>query len=223
MDLITAESTLLLAFGLGMLHALDADHIMAVSALGARQPSARRCMVFCYHWAKGHGLALFAIATGVYVFGSAIPETLSHSAEFLVGAVLIIIGALALGDIARRGLHLTFHHHEPDVHHAHWHEEHHEGKKDHSALLVGMLHGTAGSAPLLVLLPISQMGSSLHALSYVLLFALGVILSMLVFGGLLARSYQQLAKGGAKLITAVRTLVALGSIGLGGHLLYGYL
>ena len=96
MELITAESTLLLALGLGMLHALDADHIMAVSALTAKRPNVSSCMRFCSHWATGHGLALFSIAAGVFVLGAAIPETLSHWAETIVGAVLIIIGCSVL-------------------------------------------------------------------------------------------------------------------------------
>lgn len=223
MDLITAESTLLLALGLGMLHALDADHIMAVSALTTKRASAKSCMRFCYHWAAGHGVTLFCIAGAVYIFGSAIPETLSHLAESLVGVVLVIIGGFALWDIARQKFNLSFHFHEPDIHHAHWHEKNHNRKKDHSALLVGMLHGVAGSAPLLILIPISKIGSPLLAMGYVFLFAVGVILSMLFFGGLLAQSYKKLAQLGDKVMTLTRTFVALGSIGFGGHLLYGYL
>jgi ABC-type nickel/cobalt efflux system permease component RcnA len=222
MDLITAESTLLLAFSLGMFHALDADHIMAVSALTAKRPTAKSCIKFCYHWATGHGLALLAIALSVFVFGLAIPSALSGLAESLVGALLIVIGSLALWDIGRRGLYLSFHHHEPDINHVHWHQQNHNKKQDHSALLVGILHGTAGSAPLLILIPVSNMGSALDAMGYVLLFALGVIVSMLIFGGLLAHSYKKLARWGDKMVAAIRALVACSAIGFGSYLLYGY-
>lgn len=223
MEFITAESTLLLALGLGMLHALDADHIMAVSALTAKRPSVASSMRFCSHWATGHGLALFSIAIGVFVLGAAIPETLSHWAESIVGAVLITIGCLVLWEVVRCGLQLGFHHHDPDIHHLHWHQQNHNRKQDHSALCVGLLHGTAGSAPLLILVPISNMGSALDAMSYVLLFALGVVLSMLIFGGLLAQLYQKLARWGDKAVILMRVSVALSSIGFGGHLLSGYL
>ena len=65
MDMLTVESTLALAFGLGLLHALDADHVMAVSGLAAKKPSFKSCVRFCFHWATGHGLALVIIATGM--------------------------------------------------------------------------------------------------------------------------------------------------------------
>lgn len=223
MELLTVESTLLLAFGLGLMHALDADHIMAVSGLAAKRPSFARCVRFCFHWATGHGLALVLIAASVYLLGLSVPEHLSSVAESLVGAILILIGLWSLKDIAQKGLKLSFHRHEPDIHHAHWHQDDHNKLQDHSALLVGILHGTAGSAPLLLLIPLSKMGSASHAMAYVLLFGLGVIISMLIFGGLMAQGYKHLAKLGNRLVVAVRATVALSAVLLGSHLVYGYL
>lgn len=223
MDMITIESTLMLAFGLGLLHALDADHVMAVSTLAAKRPTFRSCIRFCSHWATGHGVALVVIAASVYLFGLAIPEQLSGMAESLVGGMLIAIGGWVLWQTTRRGLRLSFHRHEPDLHHAHWHQQDHQQTRDHSAVLVGLLHGVAGSAPLLVLLPLSKMGSVTVAMGYVALFALGVIVSMVIFGGLMAQGYRQLERLGNRLVSAARIVVALSSIGLGSHLLYGYL
>lgn len=219
---MTIENTLLLAFSLGLLHALDADHIMAVSGLSAKKPSFKSCLKFCSHWASGHGLALLVISSCVYIFGLAIPERLSSVAESLVGVVLIIIGIWTLWQIYSRNLHLSFHHHEPDINHAHWHEKSHKKVQDHSAMLVGVLHGIAGSAPLLVLIPLSKMGSATMAMGYVVLFGLGVIVSMVIFGGLMAQGYKQIEKVGNKFVTATRAIVALSSIGLGSHLIYGY-
>ncbi len=218
---MTIESTLILAFSLGLLHALDADHIMAVSGLASKRPTFKSCIRFCYHWATGHGLALLSIAACVYFFGIAIPESLSGFAESLVGIVLILIGAWTLFDVFRKGLLVSFHKHEPDIHHAHWHQKNHHKVQDHSALLVGVLHGIAGSAPLLVLLPLSKMGSATMAMSYVLLFGLGVITSMAIFGGLMAHGYRQLERFGDKLVNGARTFVALSAIILGSHLIYG--
>ncbi len=220
---MTIENTLLLAFSLGLLHALDADHIMAVSGLSAKKTSFKSCLRFCSHWASGHGLALAIIASCVYIFGLAIPEELSAMAESLVGLVLISIGVWILWQIYSKKLHLSFHRHEPDIHHAHWHKNDHKKVQDHSALLVGILHGIAGSAPLLVLIPLSKMGSASMAMGYVLLFGLGVIVSMVIFGGLMTQGYKQLEKVGNKFVTGARAMVALSSIGLGSHLVYGYL
>jgi len=219
---MTIENTLFLAFSLGLLHALDADHIMAVSGLSAKKPNMKSCLKFCAHWASGHGLALLTIASGVYLFGLAIPEQLSSMAESLVGVVLILIGLITLWQIYRNRLLLSFHRHEPDIHHAHWHEKNHKKVQDHSALLVGLLHGVAGSAPLLVLIPLSKMGSIADAMGYVFLFGLGVIIAMIIFGGLMAQGYRQLEKIGNKFVVMVRAIVAFSSIGLGSHLIYGY-
>ena len=219
---MTIENTLLLAFSLGLLHALDADHIMAVSGLSAKKPSFKACLRFCAHWASGHGLALLVISSGVYLLGLAIPEQLSSVAESLVGLVLIMIGLWTLWQIYRQDLHLSFHHHEPDINHVHWHQSNHKKVQDHSALLVGVLHGIAGSAPLLVLIPLSKMGSATMAMGYVALFGLGVIIAMIIFGGLMAQGYKQLEKVGAKFVIAARAIVSLSAIGLGSHLIYGY-
>jgi len=222
MEMITVESTLALAFGLGLLHALDADHVMAVSGLAAKRPSFKSCLRFCGHWATGHGLALVIIAGSVYLFGMAIPEQLSSVAESLVGLMLIVIGLWSLIEVYRKGLKLSFHRHEPDIHHAHWHLGNHSKTQDHSALLVGVLHGIAGSTPLLVLIPLSKMGSTVNAMAYVGLFGLGVIISMLIFGGLMAQSYRQLERFGNRLVAGVRASVAVSAILLGSHLIYEY-
>jgi len=220
---MTIENTLLLAFSLGLLHALDADHIMAVSGLSAKKPSFKRCITFCVHWASGHGLALLLIASSVYLFGLAIPEQLSAIAESLVGVVLIAIGLWTIWQIFQKKLLISFHRHHPDIQHAHWHKQDHKKTHDHSAILVGILHGIAGSAPLLVLIPLSKMGSATMAMGYVLLFGLGVIISMAIFGGLMAQGYRQLERFGNKLVIGARALVAISSVGLGSHLLLGYL
>ncbi|OMH32122.1 hypothetical protein [Motiliproteus sp. MSK22-1] len=239
MDSTTINGMLALAFGLGLVHALDADHIMAVSGLASRKPGFKSCLLFCRHWAVGHGLAITAIALMVFVFSAAIPEGVSELAESLVGVVLILIGGWTLWDIIRRKLKFNFHWHKvvsgsgySIIRHGHWQDQstrHNRSlqqgsaqQQAHSALLVGMLHGTAGSAPLLVLIPLSKFGSVTEALGYVLLFSLGVIVSMLIFGGLMGKAYQSLARLGERVIAFVRSLVALSAIGFGSHLLAGY-
>ena len=147
-----------LAFGLGLMHALDADHIMAVSGLSVRKPGLSQCMRFGLRWAVGHGLSLLIIGSGVLILGMAIPESLSQTAESLVGFVLIGIGLWVIFELVSRRAHIHFHQHDGIPRHAHWHvhTEHpipissHNGathRHEHSAVLVGMLHGTAGSAP----------------------------------------------------------------------------
>ena len=188
-------SVLFLAFGLGMLHALDADHIIAVSGLSSMNVSSaqdgahknkRQSLMFCARWAIGHSMALMIIGSAVIFLGMAIPEQLSNMAESLVGVVLIFLGVYVLWDMKRQHAHLHFHQHDGMSDHAHWHS-HQQTKKVHSSdphkhthapVFVGVLHGIAGSAPLLALLPVAKMSSPWVGFSYLLLFGFSVFLSM---------------------------------------------
>lgn len=216
-------SLLFLAFGLGMLHALDADHIMAVSSLSCQKPDRKKSLVFCSRWALGHGAAVMAIGVAVIFLGVAIPEELSASAESLVGLVLIALGAYVLWDMLRKRAHLHFHRHDGMHAHAHWHshqqaQSEHQAdphKHSHAPVFVGLLHGTAGSAPLLALLPLSQMASPWIGLAYLLLFGTGVFISMLLFGGLLGQVFAWLKQWGNQFINALRILVSVVSMGYG--------
>ena len=228
---------LLLAFGLGMLHALDADHVMAVSGLSSAdaRPGSRlrNSLRFCLRWALGHGAVLCLIAAAVYLFGMSIPDSLSEIAESLVGGVLIVIGIMVIRDLLKHNAHLHFHKHGNSPAHAHWHvhdrphDRHSHNSTDkahhhhHSAVLVGMLHGTAGSAPLLALIPVAQQQSPLLSMLYVLLFSLGVFLSMLVFGGLLGKVFSWLERVGNRVVYGLRAGVAVSAIAFGGLLLQG--
>ncbi|WP_455365483.1 HoxN/HupN/NixA family nickel/cobalt transporter [Kaarinaea lacus] len=225
-DILTLIS---LAFGLGMLHALDADHIMAVSGLASTRVSFRNSLRFCLRWAAGHGLALLFIGACVYLLGMAIPHNLSHYAESAVGIMLITIGAWILWELKNKNAHLHFHRHDNLPEHAHWHQHHqHSSQHDqdphahqHGALIVGILHGTAGSAPLLVLIPLAQLGSPVYAIAYLVLFSAGVLLAMLLFGGLIGGVYQWLSKMGTDFVKTLRIIVAFSSIVFGGYLLSG--
>lgn len=223
-------AVLTLAFGLGLVHALDADHIMAVSGLSANRPRLNDCIRFGLRWAIGHGFSLLLIGGGVLLLGMAIPESLSQIAELLVGVVLIGIGLWVIRELTSRRAHIHFHQHNGIPRHAHWHvhqEQHVDNHKkmshrhEHSAVMVGMLHGTAGSAPLLALIPLVDLGSSPWlGMGYLFLFGLGVIASMLIFSGLLGVTFKWLARWGNRAVQVARTGVALNAIGFGSYLLY---
>ncbi len=219
-----------LAFGLGMLHALDADHIAAVTGLSGRKATLADSVRFCTRWAMGHGASLLVIGGAVLLLGMGIPERLSAFAESLVGVVLISIGLWIGWDLWRNRAHLHFHRHDDMPEHAHWHKhskqspQAHVGdphRHSHSAVMVGMLHGTAGSAPLLALLPLAGKTSPWLGMSYLLLFGIGVLLAMLAFGGLLGGVFRLLSRLGNRLIIGLRALVGAGSIAFGGYLLHG--
>jgi len=229
-------AVLSLAFGLGLVHALDADHIMAVSGLSVRKPRLKYCVQFGLRWAVGHGFSLLLIGGSVLLLGMAIPESLSQTAELLVGVVLIGIGLWVIYELVSRRAHIHFHQHDGIPRHAHWHVHQEQSahtprkrtahkesvhKHEHSAVMVGMLHGTAGSAPLLALIPLVDLGDSpLLGMGYLFLFSLGVIVSMLTFSGLLGVTFKWISQWGNRAVKLLRTGVAMNAIGFGSYLLY---
>ncbi|MEJ2398091.1 MAG: urease accessory protein [Gammaproteobacteria bacterium] len=223
---------LTLGLGLGMIHALDADHIMAVTGLVSGRPSRRIAVSFCFRWAMGHGMSLMAFGIGVYFLGMALPTSVSAVAERAVGGVLIAIGLWVLWDLWGRGAHLHFHRHDDLPKHAHWHEhthaehaaqDHHKvpHRHGHKATMVGLLHGTAGSAPLLAIIPVSQHAPPWVALAYLLIFSFGVLLTMLAFGGVLGTVFHWLGQRGQRIVPWLRGTVAFGAMGLGVFWLVG--
>lgn len=235
MDFSNLYAIITLAIGLGIVHALDADHIMAVSALASSNNNPRNSLRFCLRWAIGHGITLISIGSCVYLLGMAIPEQLSQYAENIVGLVLIAIGIYVLINLHSKKVHLHYHQHEGFPVHAHWHthqnvtphqsiqhkHNHEVHQHNHSAIMVGALHGIAGSAPLLVLLPLAKLTTPFYGVIYLLAFSLGVLLCMAIFGGMLGTCYQWLAKRGDQTVKFLRVALASSAIVFGGFLLAG--
>lgn len=220
-----------LAFGLGFLHALDADHVMAVTGLASSHRQRDDWWRLSLRWAGGHGLSLLGIGSAVLLLGLAIPKPLVVYAEGVVGLVLVGLGAYVLSDLSRRHIHLHFHHHDdlpPHAHlHAHGGQLSHQAHKSnphahhHGAVMIGVLHGAAGSAPILALLPLSRIGSPWIGIAYLLLFGLGTLVAMLIFGGLLGQFVLWLQRWGDGLVKGLRAAVGIISISLGLTVILG--
>jgi len=214
---------LTLAFGLGLLHSLDADHIMTVSNLASGKLGIKSSIQFSLRWALGHGLTLFVIGLFVFVLGVSLPEELSLYAEMSVATILILIGLFVLYDVWRRRIHIHFHQHDDLPQHAHWHShaKHNSHKHKHTALFVGMLHGLAGSAPLLAIIPITITQSAFYGFLYLIIFSLGVVLAMLLFGGLLGYFSKMIVRYNEKIFRLIRSVLGLGAISVGSLILIG--
>jgi len=212
-----------LAFGLGLLHALDADHVMAISGLMNTGNNARNGIRFCLRWAIGHGITLLTIGCCVLVMGMTIPHQLSHYAEYAVGGLLIVIGVWLCWALSKTvSLHNTASQSRGNTanpHDAIAATVDTPRQPSSHAMLVGILHGIAGSAPLLLLISLANIGSALSGLVYILLFSIGVLCAMLLFGGLLTRAYRWLAHWGTPLVLLTRLLIAIGAIVLGINIL----
>jgi sulfite exporter TauE/SafE len=221
-------SVLALAFGLGLLHALDADHLLTVCGLstlpGTKGSPIQRGwsrLRACGHWALGHGLTLLALGALALIAGIALPPWLGHYAEVGIGVFLIGLGVAALVRLRRTDAHFHFHRHDQGLPHLHWHTHVHgpAHRHGHGAVLVGIMHGTAGSAAVFALIPVATTGNAWLGIAYLLSFALGVLIAMLVFGGALGGLVTRLANRPAAL-TTLRALLAVGTIGFGSVWLY---
>lgn len=187
--LLSSASVIGVGFALGLMHALDADHVMAVSTMSNARPGFWRALRFSSHWALGHAGVLMGCGLLLFGLGLSIPESLQHWAEAGVGVLLIVLGFLCFWRFHCERVRLKAHSHG-DVVHTHWHVEgkgkRHGGEdthadSNHAPVMVGMLHGLAGSAPALALVPVAADGEWATGLLYLGIFSLGVMLSMLFF------------------------------------------
>ena len=178
-----------LGFLLGMQHALEADHIAAVSSIAARRSHVADIVKHGLTWGLGHTLTLFVFAGAAILLGHAIPESIARPIETAVGVMLVGLGAHVLWRLWRDRVHFHRHGHGDGT--VHFHAHSHAGETspharaahahDHGfrwrTLLVGLMHGMAGSAALLVL-AVSQASSPAVGLGYVALFGVGSMIGM---------------------------------------------
>src|SRR3954447_16021281 len=174
---------------LGMQHALEADHIAAVSSIAARRSHVADILKHGLTWGLGHTLTLFAFAGAAFLLGHAIPDTLARPIETAVGVMLIGLGAHVLWRVWRDRVHFHAHRHGDGISHIHVHNHagdsapHRASAHQHAhgfrwrSLLVGLMHGMAGSAALLML-AVAHVASPVTAMAYVLLFGVGSMLGM---------------------------------------------
>lgn len=205
-----------LGFVLGMQHALEADHIAAVSSIAARRTSVGDIVRHGLTWGLGHTITLFLFAGAAIVLGHAIPEHLARPLEAAVGVMLVGLGSHVLWRLWRDRVHFHAHSHGGTPHlHAHNHANetvpHARSAHAHAhgfrwrSLFVGLMHGMAGSAALLVL-AVSQAANPLSGLLYVALFGVG---SMVGMGALSAVIALPLAASARFLTWANRALQAV--------------
>jgi len=183
---------LLLGFLLGMRHALESDHVAAVASLVTRSPSMRESIRLGSMWGLGHTLTLFIFGTAVMLLGHMIPERMALMLEFAVGIMLVMLGIDVVRRFMRERIHFHAHRHADGTlhYHAHTHtseethalSSHHDVAHEHQhrnsfpvrALLVGIMHGMAGSAALIIL-TLQTVQSFGMGMLYIALFGLGSI------------------------------------------------
>jgi len=217
-------SIIALGFFLGMRHATDPDHVIAVSTIVSRHRSIRQAAVIGALWGVGHTLTILMVGSGIILFGWVIPTRIGLSMEFSVGLMLILLGVLNLTGILRwiTNMYTPAHNHGHDLGHdhaalahshahahgdyVHTHPHSHDPESHPHAetqtplgwfdrhfgrlglynavrpLVVGLVHGLAGSAAV-ALLVLTTIRNPRWAVAYLLLFGVGTIAGMMLITG----------------------------------------
>ena len=228
----TLSLVAILGIGLvfGLKHATEVDHVVAISTIVSRHKSIFRSAFVGALWGAGHTLSLLAIAIVVLWFRIAIPERVSGWLEFGVALMIIALGVSALWRALHNNSHVHLHQHtHGGLSHTHVHFHEHETKhapasrSEHShrvsrlgwkPVMVGMMHGLAGSGAL-TLLVLTQISSAWVGLLYVLTFGFGSIAGMLLMSGLIGLPFALTSHKLTHIHQRLQTLAAILSICFG--------
>jgi len=188
MELILAYLFTIFGFGflLGLKHALEVDHVVMVSTIISQTKNFKKSLLLGASWGIGYTATLFIVGLLILVFKINIPYQIALSFEFIVGLVLIGLGLEILyKKLISKKEHKHIHNHNNFVHtHAHIHKDLSQHNHNHRSFLLGLIHGLAGSA-VLMLLVLASINSVMQGLIFILVFGFGSILGMLLVSGII--------------------------------------
>jgi len=246
--MVNLLSIIALGFFLGMRHATDPDHVIAVTTIVTRQRSVLKSAAIGAFWGVGHTLTIFAVGAAIILFDLVIPPRVGLSMELSVGLMLIILGVMNVISFRRSipeaepGLqagptihthvhtHGDYVHSHPHTHGADGHSHSHSivwldrllGKtrvyQPLRPLLIGIVHGLAGSAAV-ALLVLTTIRSSRWAIAYLLVFGVGTIAGMMLITMSIASTFRL---AGQSLKFSRRLAVASGLLSLAFGLVVAY-
>jgi high-affinity nickel permease len=251
--MISGLAILVIGFFLGMRHATDPDHVIAVSTIVSRERSLSRAAWIGAIWGLGHTVTIVLVGAAIILFNLAIPPRVGLTMEFAVALMLILLGALNLTGVTKwlsekfspahphvSGQHAHLHEHGSHLHY-HWHS--HQPAAEHHAdslttprwlsrplsrlglfhslrpLLIGIVHGLAGSAAV-ALLVLTTIHNPSWALFYLLIFGVGTIAGMMLITAALALPLSYAGTRFAWLNQGLITGSGLLSLGFGLFLSY---
>ncbi|MGO9124065.1 MAG: high-affinity nickel-transport family protein [Terriglobales bacterium] len=242
--MISFLSILAVGFFLGMRHATDPDHVIAVTTIVSNQRNRMRAALIGAFWGVGHTLTIFVVGAGIILFDLVIPVRVGLSMELSVAVMLIILGLMNVTGFVRsmpagsahvheddKAIHSTPHNHGDYVHsHPHSTEQTPLVWLDRvfgriglyqylRPFVVGVVHGLAGSAAV-ALLVLTTIRNVHWAIAYLLLFGVGTIAGMMLITMSLASAFKLVERGGQKF--SHRLALASGLLSLSFGLLVAY-
>lgn len=224
-----------LGLAAGIQHALDADHLAAVATIVSERKHWLSSSIVGGLWGVGHTVSLLIAGVFVIILRIQISGRIETILEMCVGIMLVGLGARALWKLAQGGrLHWHEHQHGGHKHahpHVHGKNEEHESKSKTNLpthhgfklsprpLLVGMMHGMAGSAALMLLV-LTTIPSPVVGLVYIAVFGIGSIGGMMIMSSLIGLPFHFTATRFSRANFIARTLAGLFSVGFGLFMIY---
>lgn len=242
-------SILAVGFFLGMRHATDPDHVIAVTTIVSNQQNRMRAALIGAFWGVGHTVTIFVVGAGIILFNLVIPVRVGLSMELSVAVMLIILGLMNVAGFLRSMpagsvqapeegeiLHSHLHSHGDHVHsHPHTHHSH---APDETPLgwfdrmfgrvsayqyirpfVVGTVHGLAGSAAV-ALLVLTTIRNVHWAIAYLLIFGVGTIAGMMLITMSIASAFTMVGRGREKFSRRLALASGLLSLGFGVFVAY---
>ena len=181
----SAIAVLLIGFVFGLYHAIEADHLAAVSAIVSEHKNVWTASIIGGFWGLGHTISLFVVGALVIFVKFQISASTEGILEGIVGIMLVLLGVNAIRRIfTAEKIHAHTHEHDGHKHsHVHVHQDEKAEASHHRfaprSVLVGMVHGLAGSAGLMLLV-LPTISSAAVALLYIAIFGVGSIAGMMI-------------------------------------------
>jgi high-affinity nickel permease len=247
--MISLFSIIALGFFLGMRHATDPDHVVAVTTIVSRQRSIRHAALIGILWGLGHTLTILLVGSAIILFGIVIPPRVGLTMEFSVGLMLLFLGILNLSGVmswirenvaaSPAGVQSHLHAHGDLLH---THPRHHvpslatpEGQVPRGwtartfghlglyqalrPLAIGIVHGLAGSAAI-ALLVLTSIRVPSWAIVYLLVFGIGTVAGMMLITAAIAVPFKFSESRFARLNRAMGVASGLLSLAFGLFIVY---
>jgi len=225
---------LVIGFIIGLWHAFDLDHIGAmITFVADRDSSPRQAVTYGLLWATGHASMLIFVMLLIMNFHFEVSREIGSVMEFLIGALLVVLALDMLRRMRSMKLHSHHHHHKDISFHEHFHvhfrsEPHRHESHMHSpadmhgyhlrALLVGLMHGMAGSAAVMLLV-VSTAASTAVGILYVMFFSLGAMAGMATLSLFISMQLRRSTRYSPALAARVRGCAAVVVFAIGVFLL----
>lgn len=229
---LSLVAILSLGFFLGMRHATDADHVVAVSTIVTRERRLSSAALIGALWGAGHTVTILAVGAGIILFTLVIPPRLGLTMEFSVGLMLVLLGIANLRGFGKQISDMETaghtHDHPPQPSDAHTHSS--ISYLDRTwgrwtiyqwcrPLIVGLVHGLAGSAAV-ALLVLTTLHNTHWAVAYLLVFGIGTIAGMMVITLALASALRYSSAKSAWLNRYLGTAAGFISLAFGLFIVY---